>query len=176
MRSPQAEADALSRPKTFSAVSISIIETHTAEFSFNRSERPFRRLGTRRVGPRRLGPHRVGTRRLGTRRVGPRRVGPRRLGTRRLGTRRLGPRRLGTRRVGTRRPAQCLVGTCPSRWDYFGGRRAPPSTRITSAFMYGLVINSTTIDANSSPCPSRLGNSTDSPNLALNASDASPVP
>ena len=60
--------------------------------------------------------------------------------------------------------------------DYFGGILMPPSTRTTEPFMYGLVRHSTTMLASSSGSPSRLGNSTDSPSLALNASASSPSP
>ena len=56
---------------------------------------------------------------------------------------------------------------------YFGGIRMPPSTRMTSAFMYELVISSSTIDASSSGTP-RRGESTLSPSFALNASDSGP--
>jgi uncharacterized transporter YbjL len=59
---------------------------------------------------------------------------------------------------------------------YFGGMRMPPSTRMTSPFMYGLVMSSITIEASSSAAPRRFGNSTDWPRCALNWSDASPVP
>ena len=66
-----------------------------------------------------------------------------------------------------------LVG---GRDSYLGGIRMPPSTRITSPFMYGLVMSSITMKANSSPDPSRLGNRTDWPRWALKASACSPLP
>ena len=64
----------------------------------------------------------------------------------------------------------------PRNRAYFGGMRMPPSTRIVSAFMYGLVIRSITMNASSSELPSRLGNKTDWPRWALNWSDCSPEP
>lgn len=64
----------------------------------------------------------------------------------------------------------------PRNRVYFGGMRMPPSTRIVSAFMYGLVIRSITMNASSSELPSRLGNKTDWPRWALNWSDCSPEP
>ena len=49
------------------------------------------------------------------------------------------------------------------RSAYLGGIRMPPSTRMTSPFMYGLVSKSMTIKASSSEEPSRFGNNTDWP-------------
>ncbi|GIT46574.1 MAG: hypothetical protein Ct9H300mP12_11590 [Acidimicrobiales bacterium] len=43
----------------------------------------------------------------------------------------------------------------------------PPSTRMTSAFIYGLVMSSMTMKASSSPDPRRLGYRTDWPRWAL---------
>ena len=37
------------------------------------------------------------------------------------------------------------LGVRSAAWAYLGGIRMPPSTRMTSPFMYGLVINSMTM-------------------------------
>ena len=77
-----------------------------------------------------------------------------------------------------RRPGEVSIAS-PRSWrrtDHFGGIRIPPSTRMTSAFMYGLVRTSMTMKASSSADPSRLGKITDRPSFALNASACSPSP
>ncbi len=100
-------------------------------------------------------------------------------------------RRVGVRvrwrhhRVGVRGGARQRRGSSGGRGSgvghpcsvaHFGGIRMPPSTRMTSAFMYGLVMSSTTMNASSSDEPNRLGNSTLWPRWALKASDCSPSP
>jgi dihydrofolate reductase len=52
---------------------------------------------------------------------------------------------------------------------YFGCSRAPPSSRTTSAFMYGFVRSSSASDANSSAVPSRGGKRTSCLRRSLNA-------
>ncbi len=57
---------------------------------------------------------------------------------------------------------------CCSNGCYLGGILMPPSTRMVSPFIYGLVMHSMTMNANSSPWPRRFGNSTLWPRWALN--------
>ena len=64
----------------------------------------------------------------------------------------------------------------PPCGGHLGGIRIPPSTRTVSPFMYELRMHSSTMLASSSGTPSRLGNSTLSPSLALNVSACSPSP